>query len=112
MIRVLLADDHPVVRSGYRRLLEQAGDIKIVGEAGDGHAAYALFVALMNDAADRPDAHPSRSRLSRLAIADAQRTVPPVPRRRRRDRRQWGPCAGAVARNRGGDRLDPGPRRQ
>ena len=55
MIRVLLADDHPVVRSGYRRLLEQAGDIKIVGEAGDGHAAYALFVALMNDAADRPD---------------------------------------------------------
>lgn len=45
MIRVLLADDHPVVRTGYRRLLEQGGDIRVVGEAGDGDAAYAAFVA-------------------------------------------------------------------
>lgn len=45
MIRVLLTDDHPVVRTGYRRLLEQAGDIDVVAEAGDGHAAYAAFVA-------------------------------------------------------------------
>ena len=35
MIRVLLADDHPVVRTGYRRLLEQAGDIQVVHEAAD-----------------------------------------------------------------------------
>ncbi len=41
MIRVLLADDHPVVRTGYRRLLEQGGDIRVVHEAGDGEAAYA-----------------------------------------------------------------------
>lgn len=45
MIRVLLTDDHPVVRTGYRRLLEQAGGIEIVAEAGDGDAAYAAFVA-------------------------------------------------------------------
>jgi DNA-binding NarL/FixJ family response regulator len=44
MIRVLLADDHPVVRTGYRRLLEQAGDIAVVHEAGDGDGAYAGFV--------------------------------------------------------------------
>lgn len=44
MIRVLLADDHPVVRTGYRRLLEQAGDISVVAEAGDGQTAYAAFV--------------------------------------------------------------------
>jgi DNA-binding NarL/FixJ family response regulator len=44
MIRVLLADDHPVVRAGYRRLLEQAGDIRIVAEAGDGDAACAAWV--------------------------------------------------------------------
>jgi DNA-binding NarL/FixJ family response regulator len=44
MIRVLLADDHPVVRSGYQRLLEQAGDIQVIAEAGDGEAAYAAFV--------------------------------------------------------------------
>ena len=45
MIRVLLADDHPVVRTGYRRLLEQTGDISVVAEAGDGNVAYAAFVA-------------------------------------------------------------------
>ena len=45
MIRVLLADDHPVVRSGYLRLLDQAGDIRVVHEAADADAAYAAFVA-------------------------------------------------------------------
>lgn len=49
MIRVLLVDDHPVVRAGFGRLLEQAGDIRIVAEAGDGDAGYAAFVA------DAPD---------------------------------------------------------
>jgi DNA-binding NarL/FixJ family response regulator len=44
VIRVLLADDHPVVRSGYLRLLDQAGDIRVVHEAGDADAAYAAFV--------------------------------------------------------------------
>jgi len=43
MIRVLLADDHPVVRSGYLRLLDQAGDIQVIAEAGDADAAYAAF---------------------------------------------------------------------
>ncbi|MDN2710906.1 response regulator transcription factor [Janthinobacterium sp. SUN118] len=41
-IRVMLVDDHPVVRSGYRRLLEQDADIAVVAEAGNGEAAYAL----------------------------------------------------------------------
>lgn len=49
MIRVLLTDDHPVVRTGYRRLLEQAGDVHVVAEAGDGDAAYAAFVAMPPD---------------------------------------------------------------
>lgn len=49
MIRVLLVDDHPVVRSGYLRLLEQAGDIAVVGEAGDASMAYAWFVELRPD---------------------------------------------------------------
>lgn len=44
MIRVLLADDHPVVRAGYRRLLEQSGAIEVVGEAADGDAAYMLLL--------------------------------------------------------------------
>ena len=43
-IRVMLVDDHPVVRAGYRRLLEQGGDIAVVAEAGTGEAAYALHL--------------------------------------------------------------------
>jgi DNA-binding NarL/FixJ family response regulator len=34
--RVVLADDHPIVRASIRRLLERAGDIEVVGEASDG----------------------------------------------------------------------------
>jgi DNA-binding NarL/FixJ family response regulator len=44
VIRALLVDDHPVVRAGYLRLLEQAGDITVVGEAGDALTAFARFV--------------------------------------------------------------------
>lgn len=35
-IRVLIADDHPVVRAGIRSLLERAPDIEVIGEAHDG----------------------------------------------------------------------------
>jgi two-component system, NarL family, invasion response regulator UvrY len=45
-IRVLLVDDHAVVREGYRRLLERQGDIVVVGEAADATAAYSLFTGL------------------------------------------------------------------
>ncbi len=38
-IRVILADDHPVVRAGIRQLLETAGDIKVIAEASDGSEA-------------------------------------------------------------------------
>lgn len=49
MIRVLLVDDHPVVRAGYQRLLEQAGDIAVVAQADRVDKAYAEFVAHMPD---------------------------------------------------------------
>jgi NarL family two-component system response regulator LiaR len=38
-IRVLLADDHPVLRGGMRSLLEQEEDLEVVAEAGDGEEA-------------------------------------------------------------------------
>ena len=41
-IRVLLADDHDVVRSGLKMLLEQEGDIEVVGDAANGQAAVEL----------------------------------------------------------------------
>jgi DNA-binding NarL/FixJ family response regulator len=42
-VRVLLADDHAVVREGYRRLLERTPDITVVAEAANGEEAYRLF---------------------------------------------------------------------
>jgi len=41
-IRVLLADDQTLVRSGFRALLERSDDIEVVGEAADGAAAIDL----------------------------------------------------------------------
>ncbi len=41
-IRVLIADDHAVVREGTRRMLEQEGDLEVVGEAADGEEAVKL----------------------------------------------------------------------
>ena len=42
MIRVILADDHAVMRDGLRYILETAGGFEIVGEASDGSATLAL----------------------------------------------------------------------
>ncbi|MBI3971515.1 MAG: response regulator transcription factor, partial [Chloroflexi bacterium] len=41
-IRVLIADDHAIVRAGVRMLLEAHGDIEVVGEAADGREALRL----------------------------------------------------------------------
>jgi len=42
-VRVLLADDHAMVRAGIRQLLEGAGDLEVVAEAGDGEEAQSLI---------------------------------------------------------------------
>jgi DNA-binding NarL/FixJ family response regulator len=48
-IRLVLADDHAVVRSGTRELLEQQPDFKIIGEASDGNEAVRLAGELQPD---------------------------------------------------------------
>jgi DNA-binding NarL/FixJ family response regulator len=45
LIRVMLADDHTLVRAGIRSLLHEIPDIEVVGEAGDGLALLALVAA-------------------------------------------------------------------
>jgi DNA-binding NarL/FixJ family response regulator len=45
-VRVLLADDHTLVRAGLRKLLESMPDFEVVGEAGDGLALLALVESL------------------------------------------------------------------
>ena len=42
MIRVVVADDHHLVREGIVTLLNRSGEIEVVGEASDGAAALAL----------------------------------------------------------------------
>jgi NarL family two-component system response regulator LiaR len=48
-ITVVLADDHPVLREGMRKLLEQQRDITVVGEAGNGHEAVGAVRSLKPD---------------------------------------------------------------
>jgi DNA-binding NarL/FixJ family response regulator len=45
-ITVLLADDHTIVREGFRKMLEMEADFEIVGEAPDGREAVALAAKL------------------------------------------------------------------
>ena len=49
MIRVLLVDDHPVVRAGYKRLLESDSNIEVAAEASDADSAYMAFVVYHPD---------------------------------------------------------------
>lgn len=49
MIRVVLADDHEIVRSGFRMLIEQDPEMAVVGEAADGMQAYEVV------AKEKPD---------------------------------------------------------
>ena len=50
-IRVLLADDHAVVRAGIRQFLELPGDIQVVAEAADGLDAQRLIEKYLPDVA-------------------------------------------------------------
>ncbi|MBP2321140.1 DNA-binding NarL/FixJ family response regulator [Kibdelosporangium banguiense] len=49
MIRVMLVDDHPVVREGLRGMLDAEPDLTVIGEAGSGEQAVELALA------ERPD---------------------------------------------------------
>jgi two-component system, NarL family, response regulator NreC len=50
-IRILLADDHTLMRGGLRLLIEQHPDLSVVGEAEDGRQAVALTASLKPDVA-------------------------------------------------------------
>lgn len=43
MIRILIADDHPIVRAGLKQILSDAADMTVAAEAGDGHELLKLI---------------------------------------------------------------------
>ncbi len=49
MITVLLADDHPLIRKGFRLILDAEPDIEVAGEASDGLMAVSMASALLPD---------------------------------------------------------------
>jgi two-component system response regulator NreC len=51
MTRIILADDHAVMRRGLKLLLEQQDDFQVIGEAGDGREAVRLAESLNPDVA-------------------------------------------------------------
>ena len=73
-INVLLADDHTIVREGFRTMLELEEDIKIVGEAQDGRQAVALIKQLRPDVALMDIAMPLLNGLE--ATRQVHRAVP------------------------------------
>jgi DNA-binding NarL/FixJ family response regulator len=66
MIRVVIADDHQVVRQGIRAVLERAGDIQVIGEAGDGQEAIGLVQRLEPDVIVMDIAMPTISGIAAL----------------------------------------------
>lgn len=74
MIRVLLADDEPLVRAGVRAILAVAPDIEVVAEASDGRAAVDLVQRHRPDVAVLDVRMPGTDGLQ--ATAEIRRTVP------------------------------------
>lgn len=72
-LRVLVVDDHPIVREGVRRILEAAPDMQVVGEASDGASALALAARLLPDAAVVDVGLPDMSGLALVRLLKAQR---------------------------------------
>jgi DNA-binding NarL/FixJ family response regulator len=73
MIRVLLADDHNIVRAGVKELLSEAGDIRVTGEAGDGNEALARIREQEFDVAVLDMSMPGRSGIELIKQVRAER---------------------------------------
>src|SRR5512136_3391601 len=72
-IRVVLADDHAVVRKGIREFLTEPGDIEVVAEAADGNEAIALLEQEKPDVAVLDIQMPRRSGIEVCRHVRAQR---------------------------------------
>ena len=69
MIRVMAADDHPLVRAGIAAVITEEADLEFVGQAGDGEAAITMFRDV------QPDVALMDLRMPRLGGVDAIRAI-------------------------------------
>jgi len=73
MIRLVVADDHTIVREGLKQLLAAAGDIEVVGEAADGHQVMERVRALEFDLLLLDMSMPGRSGIELIKVVRAER---------------------------------------
>lgn len=73
MIRVLLADDHAIVRTGLREILESTSDIEVVAEAANGTEALAAVRSAELDIAVLDLSMPGRSGIELIKLVKEER---------------------------------------
>jgi len=78
MISVLVAEDHNLVRQGLVKLLEDAGDIKIIGEAADGNEVLRLAQLLRPEVVVLDIVMPLLDGLDALAVLNTMKPKPQV----------------------------------
>ncbi len=78
MIKVLLADDHSIVRAGLRRIVEESGKMHVVAEAADGREAIQLVQETAPDVAVIDISMPGLDGLEVIAQLQAQHPKLPI----------------------------------
>jgi two-component system invasion response regulator UvrY len=78
MIRVCIADDHPIVRRGLRDIIAEEADMRVVGEAKDGNEALALAHCHQGDVLLLDLTLPGKDGLEVLAQLKYERSMLPV----------------------------------
>lgn len=76
-ISILLVDDHPVVRQGYRRVLEHQDDFRVVAEADNAANAYRAFKSHEPDVVVMDISMPGQA-ASKPSATSARATPPPA----------------------------------
>jgi len=73
VIRVVIADDHTILREGLKQLLQSAPDLSVVGEAGDGHEVLARVRGVDFDVLLLDMSMPGRSGMELIRQVKAER---------------------------------------
>jgi two-component system invasion response regulator UvrY len=78
MLRLLIADDHPVFRRGLKQIIAETADMVVGGEAADGHEALSLARTGHYDVVLLDITMPTKDGLDVLAVLNKERPAVPV----------------------------------